>query len=161
MKNLLRTLRTEDWVVVLVGTLLLAGAALCPALLPRIPATLATANAWIQAGGLYLIVLAIVCIGWIALGRSRRGIVVSLIAVFLLALAAQVIASIPSVKFYGFESVFFSVILGLLVRNLFRIPEWMKPAIQSEYYIKIGVVCLGATILFNDVLKSGIFGLVQ
>ena len=37
----------------------------------------------------------------------------------------------------------------------------MKPAIQGEFYIKIGVVCLGATILFSDVMKSGVFGLVQ
>ena len=37
----------------------------------------------------------------------------------------------------------------------------MKPAIQSEFFIKIGVVCLGATILFSDVMKSGAVGLVQ
>ena len=37
----------------------------------------------------------------------------------------------------------------------------MKPAIQGEFFIKIGVVCLGATILFSDVMKSGVFGLVQ
>ena len=37
----------------------------------------------------------------------------------------------------------------------------MKPAIQGEFYIKIGVVCLGATIMIGDVMKSGVAGLVQ
>ena len=74
---------------------------------------------------------------------------------------AQWIAKIPAVKFYGFEAVFFSVIFGLIIRNLFHIPEWLKPAIQGEFFIKIGVVCLGATVLFRDVMKSGAAGLIQ
>ena len=37
----------------------------------------------------------------------------------------------------------------------------MKPAIQGEFFIKVGVVCLGATILIQEVMKSGIFGLIQ
>ena len=44
---------------------------------------------------------------------------------------------------------------------MWHVPAWLKPAIQGEFYIKIGVVCLGATILFSDVMKSGVFGLVQ
>lgn len=53
------------------------------------------------------------------------------------------------------------MIFGLIIRNLFYIPDWLKPAIQSEFYIKIGVVCLGATIMISDVLKSGAMGLLQ
>ncbi|MDE5890071.1 MAG: YeiH family protein, partial [Bacteroidales bacterium] len=34
-------------------------------------------------------------------------------------------------------------------------------AIQSEFYIKIGIICLGSTILFGEVMKSGAYGLVQ
>ena len=75
--------------------------------------------------------------------------------VFAVSLLAQVVAKIPAVSYYGFESVFFSVLFGLVIRNVWRVPAWMKPAIQGEFFIKIGVVCLGATILFSDVMKSG------
>jgi uncharacterized membrane protein YadS len=81
--------------------------------------------------------------------------------IFAIAVLAQYIATFESVKFYGFEAVFFSVIFGLIVRNVFRIPDWLKPAIQGEFFIKIGVVCLGATVLFSDVMKSGAAGLIQ
>jgi len=161
MKNLLTRFKTEDWVITFVSAVLLTAAALVPERLPALPKSLAAADGWLDAGYLLLIVAAILYLGWALLGRPKRGLLPSLAAVFILALLAQVTAAIPAVKYYGFESVFFSVIFGLLVRNLFRIPEWMKPAIQSEYYIKIGVVCLGATILFSDVMKSGAFGLVQ
>jgi uncharacterized membrane protein YadS len=81
--------------------------------------------------------------------------------VFAISLLAQYIAKIPVVKEYGFEAVFFSVIFGLIIRNCFHIPEWLKPAIQGEFFIKIGVVCLGATILFRDFLAAGSLALIQ
>lgn len=70
-------------------------------------------------------------------------------------------ASVPLFKDLGLESVFFSVIFGLAVSNFFRVPAWLKPAIQSEFYIKIGIVCLGATILFGEILHSGVYALAQ
>ena len=59
------------------------------------------------------------------------------------------------------ESVFFSVILGLVISNIFGVPNWLKPAIQSEFYIKIGIITLGSTILFGEVMKAGAYGLAQ
>ena len=51
-------------------------------------------------------------------------------------------------------SVLFAVILGLIISNCFKVPEWLKPAIQSEFYIKIGIVCLGATVLSSFACKD-------
>ena len=99
-------------------------------------------------------------IGCLLLRRPLKGLLPSLVVVFAVSLLAQVVAKIPAVSYYGFESVFFSVLFGLVIRNVWRVPAWMKPAIQGEFFIKIGVVCLGATILFSDVMKSGVFGLV-
>lgn len=161
MKKWFEQFKTEDWVVVAVSTLLLALALVIPIYLPSIPKHLTSGNDWYNASLLFIIVLLILCLGWIMLGRSRKGLVLSLLAVFTVSLLAQVTAAIPQISYYGFESVFFSVIFGLIIRNVFHIPAWMKPAIQSEFFIKIGVVCLGATILFSDVMKSGAVGLVQ
>ena len=161
MKKFLEQFKTEDWVVTLVGALLLVAAIFIPDLLPRIPKTLTTADNWLNAAYLYVIVAIALYLGMFLLKRPIKKLLPSLTAVFLVSLLAQVVASIPKVSYFGFESVFFSVLFGLIIRNLFHIPEWMKPAIQSEYYIKIGVVCLGATVLFSDVMKSGSLGLVQ
>ena len=74
---------------------------------------------------------------------------------------AQLTAKVGFIKAWGFEAVFFSVIFGLIARNIFYIPEWLKPAIQGEFFIKIGVVCLGATILFRDFVAAGSLALLQ
>lgn len=161
MKKWFAQFKTEDWVVVAVSTVLLALAALIPNNLPRIPKDLLSFENWQNTLYLFIIVLGSLYIGWLMLGKPLKGLFISLIAVFSISLVAQIVAAIPQVSYYGFESVFFSVIFGLLIRNLFHVPAWMKPAIQSEYFIKIGVVCLGATILFSDVMKSGTIGLLQ
>lgn len=161
MRKFYEAIRTEDWVVVWVSIPLLLLAVLCPGRLPAVPATLASLGAWYDIAALLVIVLAVLYAGMALLCRPMKGLFPSLAAVFALSLLAQMIAKIPAVSYYGFESVFFSVLLGLLVRNVWRLPEWMKPAVQGEFFIKIGVVCLGATILFGDVMRSGIFGLVQ
>lgn len=161
MKKWVSQFKTEDWVVVAVSTVLLALAILIPNQLPKIPKNLTHPDSWQNIALLFVIVLLTLYMGWLLLGKPLKGLVLSLAAVFAVSILAQIVASIPQVSYYGFESVFFSVIFGLLIRNLFRVPEWMKPAIQSEFFIKIGVVCLGATILFSDVMKSGAVGLVQ
>ena len=92
---------------------------------------------------------------------GRGGLALSLAAIFALAVLASAAAAPGPVREWGFESVFFAVLFGLAIGNTCRLPEWLRPAIQSEFYIKIGIVCLGSTILFDDVLRSGAYGLGQ
>ena len=166
MKNFFKPILVEDWVVTLLATPLLILAGLAgeyPTIksVIAIPSTLATADAWIGVGALFLIALVVLYIGNSLLSRPLKGLFWSFVVVFALSLLAQLVAKIPGVKYYGFEAVFFSVIFGLIVRNCIRIPEWLKPAIQGEFFIKIGVVCLGATILFRDFVTSGVAGILQ
>lgn len=156
--------KTEDWVVTFLSLplLLIAGiAAHLPGGGPKIPQTLVTAEAWLNIGTFFIIALALLFIGNKILGRPLKGLLLSFTVIFAIAVLAQWIAKIDTVKYYGFEAVFFSVIFGLIIRNLFKVPEWLKPAIQGEFFIKIGVVCLGATVLFSDIMKSGAAGLIQ
>lgn len=155
---------TEDWIVTFLSIplLILAGfATFLPNGGPKIPSQLDSLDAWLNIGTFFLIAIVILYLGNLILKRPLKGLLPSFVVIFVIAVLAQFVAKIPAVKFYGFEAVFFSVIFGLIIRNLFHIPEWLKPAIQGEFFIKIGVVCLGATVLFRDVMKSGAAGLIQ
>ena len=148
---------TEDWVVTFLSIPLLiiaAFASFLPGGGPKVPSTLVTGEAWINIAVLFVIALVLLYIGNKLLNRPMKGLLLSFTVIFAIALLAQWIAKIDQVKYFGFEAVFF-------IRNVFHIPEWLKPAIQGEFFIKIGVVCLGATVLFSDVMKSGAAGLLQ
>lgn len=164
MKKWLSQFASEDWIIVFAGAAVLALAALFPEYMPRMPKSLTTGADWLSAGYMLLAILAVVVLTSLALRKPVKGILSSIpaiAAIFALTVAAQMIANIPAIKEFGFESVFFAVIIGLLISNLFTVPQWMKPAVNSEFYIKIGIICLGSTILFGDVMKSGAYGLAQ
>ena len=166
MKQTIKQLLVEDWIATFLSIPLLIIAGLAGTF-PKInkviaiPSTLTTSDAWISVGVLFLIALVALYIGNRLLSRPLRGLFWSFVVVFAVSLLAQYIAKLPRIRYYGFEAVFFSVIFGLIIRNCFHIPDWLKPAIQGEFFIKIGVVCLGATILFRDFVTSGAAGIVQ
>ena len=147
--------------IVITGAVILLLAVLFPTYMPSMPKAIGSGNDILSAvfllGFLYVATL----VNFLILRKPVKGLLVSMFCIYLISLGSQLISNIPFIKDLGLEPVFFSVVFGLLIRNLFRIPEWMKPAIQSEFYIKIGIVCLGATILIGDVMKSGAYGLVQ
>ncbi len=152
---------SEDWLIVFIGAFILVLSFIFPEYMPVMPKTL---TEWSDAGmAAYLLLFfyVLTLVDSLILKKPVSGLLASMTVIFVIALLAQVVANIPVVKEWGFESVFFSVVFGLIVSNCFKVPNWMKPAIQSEFYIKIGIVCLGATILFGEVMKSGAFGLFQ
>lgn len=159
-KNI-RPLLSEEWIIVCAGGLLLLFSVIFPHLMPAMPRTLGNAAAWIDALYLFAVILAVIAGCQFVLRRPVRGLPLSLLAIFGIAVLSSAVSSIPIIKEWGFEPVFFSVIFGLLISNIGRVPEWIKPAVQSEFYIKIGIICLGSTILFDSVMQSGAYGLIQ
>ncbi len=52
----------------------------------------------------------------------------------------------------------FALALGLFISNVIGLPDWMREAVRTEFYIKTGLVILGSGILFGDILRVGRFG---
>ncbi len=161
MKKFFSQFKGEDWVIVLAGAVIIALASLFPEAVPMLPNVLKTQDDWLNALSMYVLIAIITLMSNLLLKRSLRGVLLSLFVIFTLSLGANLIAELPQVKDLGVEVVFFSVLIGLIISNCFKVPSWLKPAIQSEFYIKIGIVCLGSTILFGEVVQSGLFGLLQ
>jgi uncharacterized integral membrane protein (TIGR00698 family) len=81
--------------------------------------------------------------------------------IFILAWLARVIAGNGLFIDYGIEYVIFALLLGLLISNTIGTPAWLKPGVQTEFYIKTGLVILGAGLLFMEVIQAGALGILQ
>lgn len=106
--------------------------------------------------------LALVLIGVAIQFLRRRAIVPFLLAfgpLFLLALLAYVMAKQEVVNAYNLEYALWALLLGLLISNTIGTPLWMRPAIQGEQYIKIGLVLYGAEVLMGRLLELGLPGI--
>ena len=161
---------SEDWLAVALGGLtiaaVLAGVRITlPAfdwgtgsdLTARVLAAPNLAN--VAVGG---VVLGIIAAAGILLMRESLGrFAIAFPAVYLLACVALLVAGSTAVSAWGFEYVLFAFGLGLLISNTVGVPSWLAGAVRTEYYIKIGLVMLGASIVFGDLLQSGVLGLAQ
>lgn len=161
VRKIINQFKTEDWIIVFAGIAILLLAAVFPHFMPVMPNSLTDTVSWLNAGYMFVFLIMLTYVTSFILQRSVKGIFMSFLAIFVIAQLAQIVASLPLAKQYGLEPVFFSVLFGLLISNLLRVPEWMKTAIQSEFYIKIGIIALGSTIIIGEVLKAGAYGLAQ
>jgi uncharacterized integral membrane protein (TIGR00698 family) len=113
--------------------------------------------------GLYigLGLLIVSAIGIALIGSRVAPFLIGLPIIFALAFAARFLAGNGVFVNWGIEYVIFALLLGLLISNTIGTPAWLKPAVQTEFFIKTGLVVLGAGLLFQEVLQAGALGIVQ
>ena len=145
---MLKSLKTEDWTSTFIGFLLLVLVVLFPTLMK---------NNLI----LFLSIGLLSFLGYLFMGNKGKGFILSFVVIFALALAARYLSAVAPIKKIGLEAVFFAVAIGLIIRNTVGLPKWLAPAVKSEYYIKAGLVILGTSILFKEIMKAGSLGLIQ
>lgn len=82
------------------------------------------------------------------------------VVVFILAVLAYWIANQANIRYWGLSYALWALLLGLLISNTVGTPKWIKSAAKTELFIKIGLVLLGAEILFKKILSLGPPGLM-
>ena len=134
----------EEWLIVLLGFVILALIAIFPEFMNNIKmlkvSTLDTTAGWLNTTYTFVFLFLVILTSALAMKKPAKGIFLSFLVIFILTMLAQLCASIPFCKEYGLEAVLFAVLFGLIISNVFGVPEWLKPAIQSEFYIKIGII---------------------
>jgi uncharacterized integral membrane protein (TIGR00698 family) len=161
--------RKEDWWACWVGwfILLLAIAGMLPKA-PSIGTWTTLSKAFPQGWGtigplisLFVITAILTMIGAAVMKRDVKRYIPGFLVIFIIAFIAMVIAGQKGIKYYGFEYVLWALFIGLLISNIFGVPAWLKPATMTEFFIKIGLVVMGATINFVVVIKAGAVGMIQ
>jgi uncharacterized integral membrane protein (TIGR00698 family) len=109
--------------------------------------------------GLGFILMLVFSVGTWFMGRPVKKFAVGFVFVFLLAVLAQLFAAQANIKAAGLGYAAWAILFGLLISNTIGTPKWVMPAVQTEYYIKTGLVLLGAEILFSKIVTIGIPGI--
>ncbi len=159
---------SEDWVSVWVAGALMA--LILAGIRPEIPnlswsdgspgGVLSLDSLWATLT-LGLILFGVSAAGVWLMRKDPRPYLVGFPSVFILGWICQALASAPLLKEWGISYVIVSLVVGLLISNLGDLPLWMRGAVRTEYFIKTGLVMLGAGIIFGEILRAGLFGLAQ
>jgi uncharacterized integral membrane protein (TIGR00698 family) len=99
-------------------------------------------------------------IGVAVMGQDPKKYLFAFFILILLAVVSYLIANQAQVKGWGLSYAMWALLFGLLISNTIGTPEWLKPGIRTEMYIKTGLVLLGAEILFGKILSLGAPGLM-
>jgi len=84
--------------------------------------------------------------GLAVLGQRLVHFLPSFLILFVAAVAIFFVGAWTQASHYNLEPPLVALVLGLLVSNLVRLPEWFLAGLRVEFYIKVGIVLLGATL---------------
>ncbi len=92
-------------------------------------------------------------------GRSIGRFSLGFLGLFAIAVFSYLLAGQETIKHFNLEYALWAVLLGLLISNTVGTPVWLRPATRTEFYIKTGLILLGAEVLFNKLLALGLPGI--
>jgi uncharacterized membrane protein YadS len=95
------------------------------------------------------------------MGAKLKEFVPSFLFLYVASIIMFAIAGWANAAQFNLEAPLVALILGLLIANVFRLPAWMDSAFRVEYFIKTGIVLLGATFPITLVLTAGPVAIVQ
>src|SRR4030043_1206031 len=95
------------------------------------------------------------------LGFKQPQYIPSFIFLYILSVVTFIIGEYKPLSESGFEPPLVALILGLFISNTLPVPKWMDAGFRVEYYIKTGIVLLGATLPFMLVIWAGPVAFMQ
>jgi len=119
---------------------------------------ISTAQFWLKMALTFGVLAVIFTLGAKLLGEKVRKYIPAFVGLFVLAVIVRLISAEFTLNRY-LEWAFWALIVGLLVSNTVGVPQWLKPAVKTEFYIKTGLVIMGFSVLFSNIAKFGLYGL--
>ncbi len=160
----------EDWAVVILGftiiLLSLSGLVIAAPVynwenLNTLVANVLSVSNLLKIFYQFVFVVVIGAFGALITGKNLKPFLFGFPIVFFLTLVALIMAGNSIIKSINLEAVIFGLVLGLILGNFFNLPQWLKDSLSTELFVKIGLILLGTTIIFADILKAGSLGLIQ
>jgi len=118
------------------------------------------ANA-LRYGAQFVFWLAIFTLAMTALGQSPRQFVPSFVLLYLFSTVIFALGQWTQAAYYNLEPPLVALLLGLAIANLVGLPKWMEASFRVEFYVKTGIVLLGATLPFALIVWAGPVAILQ
>ena len=105
--------------------------------------------------------LVIFAISTRSMGIKQSQFIPSFIILYILSLIIFSISGWANASNFNLEPPLVALIIGLILANLITLPKWLDSGFRVEYYIKTGIVLLGATFPITLIVTAGPIALLQ
>jgi uncharacterized integral membrane protein (TIGR00698 family) len=111
--------------------------------------------------GLFALWLALFAVALTALGYKAADFVPSFIILYVLSMLIFAAGQWDQANKYNLEPPLIALAVGLLISNVIGLPDWLHAGFRVEFYIKVGIVLLGATLPFTLIVWAGPVAILQ
>jgi uncharacterized integral membrane protein (TIGR00698 family) len=115
----------------------------------------------IQYGALFVLWSVAFGIGAAALGIKISRFLPAFFAIYIATAAIYFLGLWDQAPRYNLEPPLVALGLGLLISNTVGVPRWLDPGLRVEFYIKTGIVLLGASLPLTLIAWAGPVAIVQ
>ena len=95
------------------------------------------------------------------IGQKPKAFIPSFIFVFILSAIIYTIGNWDQASKYNLEPPLVALLVGLIISNVIGLPRWLDAGFRVEFYIKLGIVLLGATLPFTLIIWAGPVAILQ
>jgi uncharacterized integral membrane protein (TIGR00698 family) len=95
------------------------------------------------------------------IGQKPKAFIPSFIFIFIVSAIIYAIGSWDKASHYNLEPPLVALALGLFISNVIGLPRWLDAGFRVEFYIKLGIVLLGATLPFTLIIWAGPVAILQ
>jgi uncharacterized integral membrane protein (TIGR00698 family) len=126
---------------------------------PQLGAQL-SANA-VRYIGQFFVFLVLLTFAAAFIGQKPKAFIPSFLFVYVLSLIIFAVGNWDQSNRYNLEPPLLALVLGLIISNLIGLPKWLDAGFRVEFYIKLGIVLLGATLPFTLIVWAGPVAILQ
>jgi len=105
--------------------------------------------------------LAVFTVALTALGHRARDFLPSFVLLYALAIVIFAVGQWDKANSYNIEPPLLALAVGLVLSNLVGLPRWLDAGFRVEFYIKTGIVLLGATLPLTLIIWAGPVAILQ
>jgi uncharacterized integral membrane protein (TIGR00698 family) len=116
---------------------------------------------WLQFAALFVLWSVAFGIGAAALGIKITRFLPAFLLIYLAAGSIYFLGLWDQAAHYNLEPPLVALGLGLLISNTIGVPRWLDPGLRVEFYIKTGIVLLGASLPLTLIAWAGPVAIVQ
>lgn len=105
--------------------------------------------------GLFVAFTAVFTVAAKILGHKVNQFIAGFVFLFVGSTIIQIIGAWSVAQKYYFEAPLVALVVGMLISNTVKLPQWMSASLRTEFYVKTGIVLLGATLPFTQIVAAG------
>lgn len=105
--------------------------------------------------------LALFTVGATVLGQKTVDFIIAFTLIYVLSLVLNIAGAWEKAAVYTLEPPLLALLLGLLISNIIGLPRWMDAGFRVEFYVKTGIVLLGAGLPLSLIIWGGPIAILQ